>query len=101
MGPIAIFSARRHWTAPRNIRLQKGTITDTNNAKCKCGKSSYNDDNEPCNVCSKYTIYGNNTNNDDISNSSNSADSFGINVRGDAPVIIANVDINSLADVSI
>lgn len=102
LGPIAIFSARRHWTAPRNIRLQKGTITEANNAKCKCGKSSFNDDNEAsCNICSKYTIYGNNTNNDGICSSSNSVDSFGINVRGDAPVIIANVDINSLADVSI
>ncbi|XP_058127310.1 rhophilin-2 [Anopheles ziemanni] len=25
LGPIAIFSARRHWTAPRSVRLQKGS----------------------------------------------------------------------------
>lgn len=52
LGPIAIFSAKRHWTAPRLIQLHRGR-----------------------------TVEG-----------------FGFSVRGDAPVIIAIVDQNSLAD---
>ena len=55
LGPIAIFSAKRHWTAPRQIQLNRGP--------------------------------GN--------------EGFGFSVRGDSPVIIAAVDHNSLADVSI
>ncbi|KAK4886002.1 hypothetical protein RN001_002273 [Aquatica leii] len=52
LGPIAIFSAKRHWTAPRLIQLHRGRNTD----------------------------------------------GFGFSVRGDAPVIIANVETNSLAE---
>ncbi|XP_053595939.1 uncharacterized protein LOC103573796 isoform X4 [Microplitis demolitor] len=52
LGPVAIFSAKRHWTAPRSIQLQRGP----------------------------------------------GGEGFGFSVRGDAPVIIAAVDHNSLAD---
>ncbi|XP_008215512.1 rhophilin-2 isoform X2 [Nasonia vitripennis] len=52
LGPVAIFSAKRHWTAPRLIQLQRGPA----------------------------------------------GEGFGFSVRGDAPVIIAAVDHNSLAD---
>ncbi|XP_033210682.1 rhophilin-2 isoform X3 [Belonocnema kinseyi] len=52
LGPVAIFSAKRHWTAPRLIQLQRGP----------------------------------------------GGEGFGFSVRGDAPVIIAAVDHNSLAD---
>lgn len=55
LGPVAIFSAKRHWTAPRLIQLQRGP----------------------------------------------GGEGFGFSVRGDAPVIIAAVDHNSLADVSL
>lgn len=55
LGPIAIFSAKRHWTAPRLIQLHRGRTSE----------------------------------------------GFGFSVRGDAPVIIAIVDQNSLADVNI
>ena len=54
LGPIAIFSAKRHWSAPRLIQLHRG---------------------DNCN------------------------DTFGLTVRGDAPVIVAAVEKNSLADV--
>ncbi|XP_012064079.1 PREDICTED: rhophilin-2 [Atta cephalotes] len=53
LGPVAIFSAKRHWTAPRLIQLQRGP----------------------------------------------DGEGFGFSVRGDAPVIVAAVDHNSLADV--
>nr|CAI5860525.1 unnamed protein product [Callosobruchus analis] len=52
LGPIAIFSAKRHWTAPRVVQLNKGRAKE----------------------------------------------GFGFAVRGDAPVIIASVEHNSLAE---
>ncbi|KAF2899834.1 hypothetical protein ILUMI_06351 [Ignelater luminosus] len=52
LGPIAIFSAKRHWTAPRLVQLHRGR----------------------------------------------NSDGFGFSVRGDAPVIIANVESSSLAE---
>ncbi|RZC34132.1 BRO1 and/or PDZ domain containing protein, partial [Asbolus verrucosus] len=52
LGPIAIFSAKRHWTAPRLVQLHRGRTSD----------------------------------------------GFGFSVRGDAPVIVAIVEPNSLAE---
>lgn len=79
LGPIAIFSARRHWTAPRYIRLQKGS-------------STYHNDNTlnfllPL-ECEEV----------DTGGSKKILENFGFNVRGDSPVIISYVKINSLAD---
>ncbi|KAJ8952614.1 hypothetical protein NQ318_004161 [Aromia moschata] len=52
LGPIAIFSAKRHWSAPRLVQLHRGRTSE----------------------------------------------GFGFSVRGDAPVIVAVVDQNSLAE---
>ncbi|CAH0550200.1 unnamed protein product [Brassicogethes aeneus] len=52
LGPIAIFSAKRHWTAPRLVQLHRGRTSD----------------------------------------------GFGFSVRGDAPVIVAIVETNSIAE---
>ncbi|XP_058064021.1 rhophilin-2 [Anopheles bellator] len=159
LGPIAVFSARRHWTAPRSVRLQKksntlmlggggGTVAGTidrqqyrgamvkgnhshstnsystnssvsashplgGGLRC-CGecanKTNYYNDNRACEVCLKNVcnvserdfralkmqeeIGRPNAVNDDV----NDIASFGFNVRGDAPVMIATVEINSLAD---
>lgn len=94
LGPIAIFSARRHWTAPRCVRLQKGSVgyhdvsnkalaTSATAADCHCHCAMTSDGQElPCCLLK-----------DEI-------ESFGFHVRGDAPVIISHVEINSLADVS-
>lgn len=102
LGPIAIFSARRHWTAPRSVRLQKGTKFDGsrkgNRSKspgCQCKRAIYDGQ---CEVCSKYVVYSNEDNNSNIKD--DTAESFGFHVRGDAPVILSHVEINSLADVS-
>lgn len=54
LGPIAIFSAKKHWTAPRSVQLHRGRTTE----------------------------------------------GFGFSVRGDAPVIIAVVEPDSLSEVS-
>ena len=52
LGPVAIFSAKHHWTAPRTVRLKK-----------------------------------------------REHEGYGFSVRGDAPVIIAGVDMGSIAEV--
>ncbi|KAM8718983.1 hypothetical protein ACLKA7_011650 [Drosophila subpalustris] len=81
LGPIAIFSARRHWTAPRCVRLQKGSAMyhDSSNYHCHCPTAEESHEAG----CSQYK--------EELEN-------FGFHVRGDAPVIIAHVEINSLAD---
>ncbi|KFB40200.1 AGAP000243-PA-like protein [Anopheles sinensis] len=77
LGPIAIFSARRHWTAPRSVRLQKGS------AALMLGALKLQDDAA-----------------DQLPHQAGDSDvaSFGFNIRGDAPVMVSTVDINSLAD---
>lgn len=101
LGPIAIFSARRHWTAPRGVRLQKGTSkvgggyrsrSPTCHCRTKCSVDGQ------CDVCSKYSTY---TEESNSSRDECGAESFGFHVRGDAPVIISYVEHNSLADVSV
>uniref|UniRef100_A0A1B0CCG8 Putative signal transduction protein n=1 Tax=Lutzomyia longipalpis TaxID=7200 RepID=A0A1B0CCG8_LUTLO len=113
LGPIAVFSARRHWTAPRSVRLQKGTsledrklsnarkISTTNMTNgCQCKKSvAYS--NGHCDVCTKYIAYTADDLSDDLQNQNieqGNAESFGFHIRGDAPVIISYVEVNSLAD---
>ncbi|XP_038115454.1 rhophilin-2 isoform X2 [Culex quinquefasciatus] len=165
LGPIAIFSARRHWTAPRCIRLQKGGNTmlmtgggtldrrryhhlggggsssqsshssssgssaGSSNGeggprqKCQCGnKTNYYNDLRSCDVCFKSVsnasdgtgagstpagTTGSSAGSDcggDASSGGGSSvlvdnfESFGFHVRGDAPVMISSVEINSLAD---
>lgn len=105
LGPIAIFSARRHWTAPRNVRLQKGgrksvLLKSHSTGECICKRSSGNNkvNNGTCEVCQKYTTHRyedskNSTQNENVE--------YGFQLRGDAPVIISYVDMNSLADVRI
>ena len=53
LGPVAVFSAKHHWTAPRTIQLRK-----------------------------------------------KEDEGYGFSVRGDAPVVVAGIEQNSLADVS-
>ncbi|XP_037725894.1 rhophilin-2-A isoform X1 [Drosophila subpulchrella] len=83
LGPIAIFSARRHWTAPRCVRLQKGS-SSYHNVPASNNKCSLDNDEEEHN--GGYNLY------------KEEFENFGFHVRGDAPVIIAHVEINSLAD---
>ncbi|XP_049540872.1 rhophilin-2 [Anopheles darlingi] len=174
LGPIAIFSARRHWTAPRSIRLQKGTnmivlggrgggtvdrrilggrsgdattspsssyasgsgsSSYTNNhhhtssqhsggrngggGRC-CGecasKTNYYNDSRTCRVCLKDVCHVSERDYRaelqtadpagvaptalDSTNASEEHEtaSFGFNIRGDTPVMIASVELNSLAD---
>ncbi|XP_033240403.1 rhophilin-2 isoform X3 [Drosophila pseudoobscura] len=81
LGPIAIFSARRHWTAPRCVRLQKGSAICHDFSACPCDTVTTRVAHEK--DCRQYK--------EEIEN-------FGFQVSGDSPVIIAHVEINSLAD---
>lgn len=86
LGPIAIFSARRNWTAPRSIRLHK-----TNNYyNTYSNGSRFNDDEESCE----------DENDKQDSGHQNLVD-FGFRLKGDSPVMVSRVEINSLADVSL
>ncbi|XP_061501176.1 rhophilin-2 isoform X2 [Anopheles gambiae] len=170
LGPIAIFSARRHWTAPRSVRLQKGgpsfllgggTLdrrqspygggaggssssggnsssshsSSSNNRRQQsrsggrcCGecanKTNYYNDSRACEVCLKdvcnvserefrelklqdgggggggeqqqQQLHG--TDGTGAEDGRGDISSFGFNIRGDAPVMISTVEINSLAD---
>uniref|UniRef100_A0A182PT74 Rhophilin n=1 Tax=Anopheles epiroticus TaxID=199890 RepID=A0A182PT74_9DIPT len=170
LGPIAIFSARRHWTAPRSVRLQKGgpsfmlgggtldrrqmagppyhhhrdgmggsssgggnsssgggnssSSRSSNNSghnppggRC-CGecanKTNYYNDSRACEVCLKDVCNvserefremklqdggaGGASGAGEEGDDSRDIGSFGFNIRGDAPVMISTVEINSLAD---
>ncbi|CAK1590716.1 unnamed protein product [Parnassius mnemosyne] len=68
LGPIAVFSAKRHWSAPRLIQLQKNTEKRREARR-------------------------------DMRNGRENEESFGFSVRGDAPVVIAAVEPNSLAEI--
>ena len=73
--------------------------------KCQCKKSAQanglNRDASVCEVCSKYVSYTIEEKINLREGREDSIDSFGFHVRGDAPVIISHVEINSLADVCI
>ncbi|XP_055618282.1 rhophilin-2 isoform X2 [Toxorhynchites rutilus septentrionalis] len=151
LGPMAIFSARRHWTAPRCIRLHRGSTdpstgggtldrrryqaggfgestsggsstdgsSDDSRGKCQCNKTNYYNDVRSCDVCFKDVCNASEANyrrsdalakkggtrvgsvNEIQSCNGNETDcfeSFGFHVRGDSPVMISSVEINSLAD---
>ncbi|XP_050099554.1 rhophilin-2 [Anopheles aquasalis] len=165
LGPIAIFSARRHWTAPRSIRLQKGSNTIVlggrgggtverrrvlgrtddrtqsssygsgsggssysnhtsqhssgggGGGRC-CGecasKTNYYNDSRACRVCLKDVCHVSERDRDGVqrgsemqllqadaassTNEEQETASFGFSIRGDTPVMIASVELNSLAD---
>ncbi|XP_055389970.1 rhophilin-2 [Condylostylus longicornis] len=89
LGPIAIFSARRHWTAPRCVRLQKGSSSlYSDRGICHCYSSSNESHKSDCSKSDQETKDSNYDN----------AESFGFHIRGDAPAIISHVEMNSLAD---
>ena len=86
LGPIAIFSARRNWSAPRTVRLHKTSNYYQNNNNYSSRRSRYSDDNEE-------EYYEGQTKNHNVAE-------FGFRLKGDMPVMFSNVEINSLADVS-
>jgi hypothetical protein len=84
LGPIAIFSARRNWTAPRYVRLHKSNSYYNTYSRV----SRFDDDDESEDEKEK------------LESGQQSLIDFGFRLKGDAPVMISRVEINSLADVS-
>lgn len=83
LGPVAIFSAKHHWTAPRTVTL----------------RSPHNNNNNI--TSSTNNINENNASNGGGSNNNNNNNAgLGFSVRGDGPVVVAAVESTSLADVS-
>jgi hypothetical protein len=85
LGPIAIFSARRNWTAPRYVRLHKSNSYYNTYSRVR----RFDDDEESGEDEKKKLESG-----------QQSLIDFGFRLKGDAPVMISRVEINSLADVS-
>jgi hypothetical protein len=85
LGPIAIFSARRNRTALRYVRLHKSNSYYNTYSRV----SRFDDDDESGEV-----------EKEKLESGQQSLIDFGFRLKGDAPVMISRVRINSLADVS-
>ncbi|XP_031627706.1 rhophilin-2-A [Contarinia nasturtii] len=105
LGPLAIFSAKRHWTVPRSVCLKKASnlsnIDSDNVVNSLIRPSDYSS--ESCSSSSSIvsecshgsdglTLRNLNRRNMEF------ADDYGFKLRGDSPVIISVVVANSLAD---
>lgn len=98
LGPLAIFSAKRHWTIQRNVCLKKATrphIIDSdiviNSSIRSRGSSSAS---STASSSSGMSLTQLNRRNNEY------AEDYGFKLRGDSPVIISSVKPHSLADVS-
>lgn len=99
LGPLAIFSARRKWSAPQSVCLKKGTyechtepIRSFNDTQLN-GRSSYSaDSGDVSSSGGQRTVK---------SSRNDYADYYGFKIRNDAPVVISYVRPNSLAEVNI
>lgn len=103
LGPLAIFSAKRHWTVPRSVCLKKATTSQSIDSDIVINGTIRPDD------------FSSRSSNSSISTTSSTsgglsagnlnrrnneyADDYGFKLRGDSPVIISSVKPNSLADV--
>lgn len=102
LGPIAIFSARRHWSAPRNIRLQTGSVT--------LSPSQVDEKASPSDG-GRYYVHSRGGGRFAASTphqkqpqqqpTVHDSIAYGFHMRGDAPVIVSGVLPGSLADVKI
>ncbi|CAG9571128.1 unnamed protein product [Danaus chrysippus] len=81
LGPIAVFSAKRHWSAPRLVTLHRHAAGD-----------DY--------VTRTNGVYINSYDGDYPRASGREGEGFGFTVRGDAPVMVAAVEQDSLADMA-
>ncbi|XP_045505058.1 rhophilin-2 isoform X2 [Colias croceus] len=118
LGPIAIFSAKRHWSAPRLLQLQKHTERRRTDRQKKRDRSEDNStyyNREDYEVTKKNGVYingfedypkimeykGRRRELRRVASEYNvSEEGFGFSVRGGAPVVIAAVEPNSLADMA-
>lgn len=102
LGPLAIFSAKRHWTVPRSVCLKKASNIpncDTENVvNSLIRPSDYSSESSSSNssvvsdTSDGLTLRNLNRRNMEF------AEEYGFKLRGDSPVIISVVVLNSLAD---
>lgn len=84
LGPIAIFSAHRHWTAPRNIHLKKHSSKNHSHSNRRRHSSHFESSSEEVAL---------------DSNTIHDVEGYGFHLHGAAPVMVSHIYINSLADV--
>lgn len=104
MGPLAIFSAKRHWTVSRSVCLKKASnpsnidsdhmINSLIRPSDYSSESSSSNSSVISNTSDGFTLRNLNRRNMEF------AEEYGFKLRGDSPVIISVVVPNSLADVS-
>lgn len=97
LGPIAIFSARRHWSAPRNIRLQTGSATAAPEVQPQQQHRYYVHMAEAVTPVAVTDAAAAAAPQRRVAHDSAE---YGFHMRGDAPVIVSGVMAGSLADVS-
>lgn len=84
LGPIATFSAHRHWTAPRNIHLQKNSFKNHSHGNRRRHSSHFESTSDEVALESS-TVHD--------------VEGYGFHLHGAAPVMVSHIYINSLADV--
>lgn len=104
LGPLAIFSAKRHWTVPRSVCLKRASnlsnMDSDNVVNSLIRPSDYSSESSS----SSSSVASNSSDGLTLRNLNRRnlefADEYGFKLRGDSPVIISLVVSNSLADVS-
>lgn len=104
LGPLAIFSAKRHWTVPRSVCLKKAAnqsnIDTENVVNSLIRPSDYSSES----ASSSSSVVSDTSDGLTLRNLNRRnmefAEEYGFKLRGDSPVIISVVVPNSLADVS-
>lgn len=105
LGPLAIFSAKRHWTVPRSVCLKKASnssnIDSDNVVNSLIRPSDYSSES----ASSSSSVVSDTSDGLTLRNLNRRnlefAEEYGFKLRGDSPVIISVVVSNSLADVCI
>lgn len=106
LGPLAIFSAKRHWTVPRTVCLKKASTAQSIDSDIVINSSIRPDDyssrssNSSMSTNSSSASGGGMSLNNMNNRNNEFAEDYGFKLRGDSPVIISLVKPNSLADVS-
>lgn len=106
LGPLAIFSAKRHWTVPRSVCLKKASnlsnIDSDNVVNSLIRPSDYSS--ESASGSSSSSVVSDTSDGLTLRNLNRRnmefAEEYGFKLRGDSPVIISVIVSNSLADVS-
>lgn len=105
LGPLAIFSAKRHWTVPRSVCLKKASNLTNHDSDNVVNSLIRPSDYSSESASSSSSVVSDTSDGLTLRNLNRRnmefAEEYGFKLRGDSPVIISVVVSNSLADVSI